>query len=178
MHARSLAVLAAVLAAGCGKPPNGDSPTLNVGTPTPRSTQVRAKAGKEASAIGPIVAEVLSWKVEKPKLAGGEDAKDEMLAVVVRFSTADDTVRKKSLPPLVATFTATDDLGNTYSILNRHRTPANDPGVVAITKGSPVTRTILIEKPIPKAARIELDLSGFMCELDIKEFFRFTIPLK
>lgn len=172
-----------VLAAGCGSTPSVSSVSSGAGeaNPVTRSEQVRATAGKEPSVVGPISAEVVSWKVEKPQLDsfdGPKPADDEMLVVVVKFSTDDETVKKDAMPPLIAVYTASDEFGNTYSIRNRFLTPAGDVGVKPITKGNPVTRTILIEKPIAKATRIDLDLSGFMCDLDDKRYFRFTIPLK
>jgi hypothetical protein len=174
MSARLLfAALPVVLLAGCGKPPEGTP------DPTSRSEQKRALAGKESSTVGPITAEVLGWEVKKPALVGSK-ADGESLVLRVRFSTGDDTVKKDCLPPptlLGPVDSCVDEFGNKYGIQNSYLAPADDPFPFGITKGTPITRTILIEKPIPKATRLEFDLSAKWVEIP-DGAFRFTIPLK
>lgn len=188
---RTLAVaLVAVALVGCGKPPatqgespatQGESPTLSVaGSPTTRSEQKRAVAGKEASTVGPITAEVVGWEIKERKEVQDSvlwKAEGDCLIVRVRFSTADDTVKRSTASMLLLGCSCKDEFGNDYST-NPYITTVGDEAAKSVTRGTPVTRVILIDKPIPKATRLELDLSATWVRDDKGEKFRFTIPLK
>lgn len=179
MRARLLAAaLAVTFAAGCGKPPEGPGPTLNVPTaPTAgkgaEAERKRAVAGKEPFAVGPITAEVIGVKYAKPEAEDGSLIEDtEFLNLFVRLTTSDQTVSRRIESDIVR---AKDEFGNSYQ---RRKfigaTLAGDEEGRPVRAGQSVVMRLLIEKPIPKATRLDVDIEHLG---DTPALFLFTVTL-
>jgi hypothetical protein len=175
----ALMVAVAAVASGCGGTPYASKEKLDGGT---EPTGWRAEAGKEASTVGPISAEVTGWRVGRAKFLDyfgkEQETKDEFFIIELKFSTTDPTVAKHSLGQHGATAaTLRDEAGNTYHgkvVIERFvgRSKSN-----TIRAGEPATDVWLFEKPLPSAQTLTLDFRGKAVELE-DGTFRFTIPLK
>lgn len=166
-----------VFAAGCSKPPAVDG-TLSGS----ESKQKRAAAGVEASVVGPISSEVIRWELRKRKDVDRSVTKSvdgECLVVTVRFTTTDDTTKHSTAMMLLTSGNSCkDEFGNSYTIDAYATEVVGDNVGGSVTRETPVTRVLLVERPIPKATRLDLDLSADFVGSGKGKKFQFAIPMK
>lgn len=168
---RAVMLVTALIAVGCGRSSPGES-APPADRPAPPS---------DCHTVGPITAEVVGWRVGKPKVLDlvSDKEKDwdvECLVVTVRFSTADKTA-SKHLSPLqaVSDATVTDEFGNRLEESPTFGRLAGWSKDLTVRAGEPVTAVWVFEKPVPAAKSLRLTFNPQVVEV---EGGQFRLPLR